>query len=115
MLDDRKNITWYKPGATISTRDKTVKALDFYENIKIFYLPDNVAGSFPNLEIYDARSCSLKKIKKINFDGLFKLKDLSLGENEIEKIASDTFKGLVNLEIIGLGRKIQLLFLQFLI
>lgn len=90
-------------GLTISTRDETVKGLYFSGNRKIFYLPNNIAGTFPNLGGIEACECSLKEITKRNFDGLVELKVLFLDVNQIEKITSDTFEGLLKLEIVNLG------------
>lgn len=70
-----------EPGTMISTRDGTVRGLNLSNNKKIFYLPDNVTETFPNLEGYEAWECSVKEISKQNFQGLTKLKVLSLQNN----------------------------------
>lgn len=90
-------------GAVITPRDDSVKALTFHGNKKIFHLPVNVAETFPNLEAYYARDCSLKEVPKRSFNGLIKIKLLSLEENnEIEKISIGTFEGLVALKTLYL-------------
>lgn len=100
LMDTKTSID--DPGATIYSRDNFVNGLSFRHNVKIFYLPDNVAESFPNLEGYTAWYCSVKEISKRNFNGLEKLKYLSLGGNQIEMIANGTFEDLVNLEFLSL-------------
>lgn len=109
-----KTTTIDEPEATISKRDESIKGLEFSKNKNIFHLPDNVAGSFPNLEEYNADFCSLIEITKRNFNGLVRLKELSLYKNQIENIADDTFEGLVALENLWLGKKNQFMFSQFL-
>lgn len=92
------------PGVTILPRDETIKGLSFgYLSYKISHLPENVAESFPNLEIYEANTCAVTEITKQNFNGLVKLKVLFLAGNRIETIADDTFESLVALELINLS------------
>lgn len=88
---------------TISTKDDAILALSFYTNKKIQYLPVKVAESFPNLIAYGADNTSVKEISKENFKGLTKLRTLGLIGTEIEKIYSDTFEDLVNVEVLWLG------------
>lgn len=93
-------------GATISLRNESkIKGLTFSGNNRIIYLPDNVAGSFPNLEGYQAWKCNIKVISKPNFAGLDKLKVLWLNENRIEAIANNTFEDLNKLEDLRLCKK----------
>lgn len=93
-----------EPGTAISPHDESVKGLWLSFNKRIFYLPVNVAGTFPNLELYTTWGCSVQEISKRNFNGLVKLKWLFLSDNQIEKIASGTFKGLAALELLWLGK-----------
>lgn len=91
-------------GVEISTlRDDTNEGIEFSQNIKISFLPWKVVEKFPNLVAYSASGCSLKEIEKQNFEGLTKLKALNIPNNQIETIASDTFEGLIQLEILFLG------------
>lgn len=90
---------------TISNRDKTVNGLWFYKNKKLFFLPVKVGKIFPNLQYYTAHSCAIKEVKKENFQGLVKLQNLWLSDNQIEKVPSDTFESLRKLTHLDLGEK----------
>jgi Leucine rich repeat len=92
-------------GATVSTHDETIKLLFLGNNKKIFYLPDNVGGKFPNLLYYVASNCSIAQINQQNFKALNKLEFLDLRQNQIEKITSNTFDGLKELKNLDLGTK----------
>jgi Leucine-rich repeat (LRR) protein len=93
--------------STISKlHDESIARLDFFTNQNIVYLPINVNENFPKLAFYNAQNCSVKSISKENFNGLFELKKLYLDNNEITKIASDTFNDLVLLEWLTLGRDV---------
>lgn len=96
MMEETTSID--KPEANILPHDGSVGGLDFHKNKKIFHLPDNVAATFSNLKAYSAWGCSLKEVCKQNFQGLVNLKVLGLSRNQIEKIASGTFKDLTALE-----------------
>ena len=83
---------------TISNVDSSIRGLSFYTNKKIMFLPVNVAESFNNLIAYDASECSITIISRENFAGMEHLRSLALVGNQIEKIYSDVFEGLENLE-----------------
>ena len=67
----------------ISNSDSSLHGLSFYKNRDIFYLPVDVAKSFPNLIAYDASETSVKEIYKDNFRKLRNLRSLSLRRNTI--------------------------------
>lgn len=94
----------YSIGFTISTNDETVLGLKFFDNDNIRYLPENTSQKLPNLVAYHADLCSIQKVFKVNFKGLGKLIYLHLEHNEIEKIDSDTFEGLVSLKWLFLSK-----------
>jgi hypothetical protein len=96
------------PRSVISTRTSSVKALRLQDNKKIFFLPEKVSESFPELLSYSADACSLTIVSKRNFKGLSKLRHLGLSLNQIKKIDSDTFEGLVSLEKIFLRKNFSL-------
>lgn len=81
----------------------TIKALAFWGNKNIKYLPVRVATSFPNLLAYDATSCALKEISYQNFEHLYSLKLLDLGHNEIASVSIDAFKDLRSLKRLQLS------------
>lgn len=96
-----------EPDVTISTKDESVHGLVLYYNKKIFHLPIQVDETFPNLLAYTAHDCgNIKQVSKKHFRGLTKLKFLSLEENQIELIMSETFDELTSLEVLRLGMKI---------
>lgn len=91
-------------GFVISPADSSVLAMTFFHNKEISFLPIKVYKTFPNLEVYNAESCSLTSVSELNFKKLRKLKFLSLMDNQIERIKSDTFEDLALLETLWLGR-----------
>jgi Leucine-rich repeat (LRR) protein len=96
-----------------SKKNETMKALYFGGNRKIFFLPINVSEAYPNLVLYNAGLCSLKRISLKNFRGLFKLQELFLYTNRIEIVRSDTFKDLISLQQLHLGKKLLISFIQY--
>jgi Leucine rich repeat len=92
-------------GSTFSTTpDASMVGLNFEGNKNIEYLPENIAETFPNLLGYDAWKCSIKIIFKAMFKNMNKLKVLSLQNNQIERISSDTFEDLVSLKYLWLRK-----------
>lgn len=90
----------------ISTpRDETVEALWIGENVNISLLPTETFEKFPNLLGYSANNCSVKSVKKENFQNLNSLKKIYLSGNLIETIYSDTFESLKFLQEIHLGKE----------
>jgi hypothetical protein len=85
-------------------RDETIKALTFYDNKKVQFLPTNVANTFPSLRIFSATSCSVREISKETFFGLSKLEFLLLSSNQINTVHSGTFEGLSSLRRIELRK-----------
>lgn len=82
-----------------------IKAFSIEGQKNITQLPINIAGRFPNLEVYDAGSCSIEKISKPNFANLSKLRKLWLGFNQITEISDDVFEDLVSLDYLALGEQ----------
>lgn len=90
---------------TISdAKNLKVEAINFATNHKIQYLPLRVHEKFPNMYKYPAENCAIKRVSKKNFEKLVKLIYIGLSQNQIETIASDTFKGLPNLSMITLSK-----------
>lgn len=87
-----------------SSKDNNVKGFYSYRNDKIEFLPENFAEKFPNLVVIWASRCSIKKVSKKNFRNLRKLRGLDLDKNQIERIESDTFDDLIELEELHLGK-----------
>lgn len=71
-------------------------------------LPNDFDNRFPNLETFNASSCSIKSISNENFERMTNLKYLYLDNNQIEAIAGDTFVGLSALVMIHLRKQIIL-------
>lgn len=99
-----------EPDVTISAQDNSITGVTLYGNKKIVYLPIGVGEKFSNLIGYTAGSCSIIAISRGNFKALNKTKFLNLNSNQIEKIASDTFIELNNLEELYLSKKFLLNF-----
>lgn len=94
------------------SRDESIQGLNFHLNQKIYYLPIHVHENLPNLIVYNAEGCSITTIVKANFEKLISLRVLSLNDNNIELISSDTFQDLNSIEWIIL-RKINTLSSNF--
>lgn len=91
-------------GLTIaSVKDDSLNGLTFYGNKKVYFLPINLAKSFPKLVAYGADECSIKIISKDNFKALNKLTYLGLQDNFIERIQTNTFEDLTSLEGLTLS------------
>jgi hypothetical protein len=90
------------PFTTFSELDVSVNLLWFMENKNIFHLPIEVAEKFPNLNVYAAAGCSLKKVYKKHFQGLTELKGLYLGFNQLKVIYDNTFEDTKLLEFLDL-------------
>lgn len=85
-------------------RDDSVREINFAHNKKIYFLPIRVNDKYPELRSYDATNCSLKTISKQNFERMVNLKYLKLFLNEIEKLDSNTFEDLVNINKLNIGK-----------
>lgn len=79
-----------------------VEAIQLRGNKNIEFLPVDVYKKFPNLEVYMAKSASVKQISALNFAKLPKLRLLNLQGNQIEFIPDDCFQGLTRLYKIDL-------------
>lgn len=97
-LIDTKGVELY------GKKDKKMRTVNFYDNLKIEYLPIKVDEIFPNLNTYSAGFCSIREISQENFKGLTKLRALFLQHNKINRILSDTFQDLKLLQAIELGK-----------
>lgn len=67
------------------------------------FLPVRIYRSYPNIIGIYAGGQKLKEISKKNFQRLLKLEYLFLNNNNIQKIKSDTFEGLIKLKTVNLG------------
>lgn len=99
----------------LSKGGEAVTGLRLAENNKISYLPTKIFENFPGLLGIDATSCSVKAVRKENFNYLYNLTLLWLRDNQIEKISGDTFETLTSLQGIDLRKEICLSDSQFMI
>lgn len=83
-----------------------------YSDIELFqikhqsfieYLPVSVHKSIPNLKYYSISHTPIHKITKKNFEKMYELGVLSLDNNRIETIRSDTFQDLIKLVQISIS------------
>lgn len=86
-----------------SPRDESVERIDFAYNKQIEYLPENISEAFPNLKVYDAAACAIRKISRANFVNLKSIQKLFFDGNLIERVEGDVFEGLTTLEFIYLS------------
>lgn len=86
----------------VGTRDVCIEGL-FIRSKEIRILPDEVFKSFPNLIVYEASDCSIEEIWALNFNGLSKLRQLTLGRNKLQFIPRNAFQELRQLESLNLG------------
>lgn len=92
----------------ISTDHQRIQSLDIRKTIRndgviVRYLP--VVNRFiSNIIEYVVNNAAISVIGKENFDGMIWLEDLKLSFNFIQTIPKDTFRGLIRLKYIDLGR-----------
>lgn len=68
------------------------------------YLPINLGCSFPNLVNLYAESCSIKELRKENFQGFTKINFIDLDYNQITVISAEYFAGLSSLRRLDFGK-----------
>jgi Leucine-rich repeat (LRR) protein len=83
------------------------KNLRFRGNRKTTFLSIQNFKNFPDLHTLDASRCGIKEISKSNFEKLFRLKELWLWSNQIERIPVGTFDDLLALEMISMGESMK--------
>ena len=74
-----------------------VRDLTFYDNNNMFFERD-ILVSLTELKILELLGCDLRTIELGAFNGLTKLTELSIYDNKISELISDTFVNLGNLE-----------------
>jgi len=79
-----------------------IKAFSLNGNKNVHYLPVNVYKSFPFLTLYDGSRSSLTTIKYKNFEYLGNIQVLTLNQNHISHIDSNTFNDLYDLKVLYL-------------
>lgn len=90
-------------GFTItSTTNLTVDVLNIQNPLLVTFMPENIAGKFPQLIVLQVINCTIESINDRSFVNLKKLKYLHLPMNEIEVIDRNAFKDLVKLEWLSL-------------
>lgn len=72
------------------------------------YLPVKVAHQLPNIVIYSASHCSLKSVKKENFEQLPDLETINLANNYIMAIAYETFESMPSLRVLNLCETVMI-------
>lgn len=83
-----------------------LKAVTFYTNKKIHFLPVEMSQAFTDLVVISASECSIRSIFKKNFEGLTSLKYLWLAHNQIVAVPSDAFDDLEALVQLSLGEEV---------
>lgn len=92
-------------GYTISDSfNDAIRGISFDNNRNIDFLPNSPHQNFPKLTSYSAIRCSIKEISKANFEKLHWLTRISLFDNQIYAVLSDTFKDLTELQRISLSK-----------
>jgi Leucine-rich repeat (LRR) protein len=84
----------------LSPINKAVKTISLAYNKHVEFLPENLFENFPDLQIVDSAACSLRELSKATFRNLFKLEQINLDGNKIERIEGDTFETLTLLREI---------------
>lgn len=87
-------------------KDETLQGVNFADNPKIEFLPNEIYKEIPNLIHYHAFNASIREISKKNFQNLDKMEYLYLTLNKIERVDRDTFEGLMELREVRLGEKV---------
>lgn len=80
-----------------------VKALSFNDNKGIKFLPINLSEVFPNLVEISAKNTFLESLSGKVFEGLGKLKRITLANHDLKVIENENFAGLDELEELDLS------------
>lgn len=98
----------YDDTTFLDVQETAVDGLYIKNSGGIHYLPVRIYKSYPNIiGIYAGKNKEIKEISKKNFQKLLKLEYLFLNNNNIQKIKSDTFEGLIKLKVVNLGMLIS--------
>lgn len=89
---------------TVTSTRNEIEEMVFTGNRNVKFLPILVYQTWPNMREITAYGCSIQNISRSNFDKLNQMRRLQLENNQIEIIKSDTFRDLVRLESLNLGK-----------
>ena len=103
FIESSKIVEFENNQLTANKSDK-VTGLSLSWNANLVSLPENINEIFSNLETISADGCHIQKLRKKNFAGLKKLKNLQLNSNPIVEIPDDTFEDLTSLEYLHLSK-----------
>lgn len=90
-------------------KGRNIGGIFFQKNENIRFLPINLHESFADIKVYDASHCSIKTVRRENFQGLASLRWLWLGSNSISFIDEDVFTDLKQLQQLNLGATLALI------
>lgn len=68
------------------TQMTDVDALSYNSNLDVEYLLTGIQEIFPNLKVYDASNCAIRRVFKVNFESLHQLKTINLANNKISAL-----------------------------
>lgn len=89
---------------TITTDlDESIQGFNIKNETGVKFLPTYLSCAFPDLITFQVHNCSVTSVKENHFNGLSKLRSLSLNYNKIETIYSDAFVDLTSLELLALA------------
>lgn len=92
-----------KDSKIVGSESEKFQKLDFSYNKNIEFLPLSTSY-LSSLIAYIAWNCAIQEIHKESLTGMVWLEILELNKNRITAIQSDTFDGLVRLELINLSK-----------
>lgn len=91
-----------KKGFVFKTvKDEHVHGINFSNNSKVLFLPEDLHEKFPSLLMYEARNCKVRSLNKLNFEKLTKLTAVDLSYNFIAHIPKDLFEDSLGIHVIN--------------
>lgn len=84
--------------------DTTVEGFEVSKNNAVQFLPRHIGATFPNLKDFMAWVCGLTIVRDFYFANMRNTRYLILGNNKIAAIEPNSFKDLVNVNWLHLGK-----------
>lgn len=82
--------------------NEEIRAACFYQGL-LLRIPVNLTDFFPNMTLLSICGCDIKAVSRFDFKRFERLTELDLAANNIEKLPSDLFIDLKDLEAVRLS------------
>jgi Leucine-rich repeat (LRR) protein len=83
--------------------DSSITKSVTFENCKLDRIPVNFLHHLPSLDTFNAVSTSIKELKPSTFSSSYKLRNVDLSYNHLQRIPDHTFEGAINLHELDLS------------